>query len=243
MLNAWTVETPELALAAADAADAARAADALKPLSGIPLGIKDLFATEGVDSTSGSNILKGFKPAYESTVSGKLQRRRGGDARQAQHGRVRDGLVERDQRLRAGHLAVEAQRRRQCRADPGRKLGRVGGGGRGGDGAGRHRHRHRRLDPPARGVRRDQRDQADLRPLLALGHRRLRPLARPGRADGADGARLRDHARGDERVRSQGFDLARPAGAAVGSRIVERSQGQARRHSDRISHRRRPRRD
>lgn len=72
-LNAWTVETPELALAAADAADAARASDALKPLSGIPLGIKDLFATEGVDSTSGSNILKGFKPPYESTVSGKLK--------------------------------------------------------------------------------------------------------------------------------------------------------------------------
>jgi len=73
MLNAWTVETPELALAAADAADAARASGALKPLSGIPLGIKDLFATEGVDTTSGSNILKGFKPPYESTVSGKLK--------------------------------------------------------------------------------------------------------------------------------------------------------------------------
>jgi len=72
-LNAWTVETPDLALAAADAADAARKSDALKPLSGIPLGIKDLFATEGVDTTSGSNILKGFKPPYESTVSGKLK--------------------------------------------------------------------------------------------------------------------------------------------------------------------------
>ena len=72
-LNAYTVETPELALAAADAADRDRTTDALKPLSGIPLGIKDLFATEGVDSTSGSNILKGFKPTYESTVSGKLK--------------------------------------------------------------------------------------------------------------------------------------------------------------------------
>ena len=69
-LNAYTVETPENALAAADAADRARGSDELKPLSGIPLGIKDLFATEGVDSTSGSNILKGFKPPYESTVSG-----------------------------------------------------------------------------------------------------------------------------------------------------------------------------
>ena len=72
-LNAYTVETPELALAAADAADAARAAGELKPLSGIPLGIKDLFATEGVDSTSGSKILQGFKPTYESTVSGNLK--------------------------------------------------------------------------------------------------------------------------------------------------------------------------
>ena len=61
-LNAWTVETPELALAAADAADAARASNDLKPLSGIPLGIKDLFCTEGVASTTGSNILRGFKP-------------------------------------------------------------------------------------------------------------------------------------------------------------------------------------
>ena len=72
-LNAYTVETPDLALAAADAADEARAAGALKPLSGVPLGIKDLFATEGVDTTAGSNILKGFKPPYESTVSGKLK--------------------------------------------------------------------------------------------------------------------------------------------------------------------------
>ena len=72
-LNAYTVETPELALAAADAADKARGAGKLKPLSGVPLGIKDLFATEGVDTTAGSAILKGFKPPYESTVSGKLK--------------------------------------------------------------------------------------------------------------------------------------------------------------------------
>ncbi|WP_309602896.1 Asp-tRNA(Asn)/Glu-tRNA(Gln) amidotransferase subunit GatA [Sphingomonas sp.] len=72
-LNAWTVETPELALAAADVADAARGSDAVQPLSGIPLGIKDLFCTEGVASTTGSNILRGFKPPYESTVSGKLK--------------------------------------------------------------------------------------------------------------------------------------------------------------------------
>ena len=72
-LNAWTVETPELALAAADVADKARGTSELKPLSGIPLGIKDLFCTEGVASSAGSNILRGFKPPYESTVSGKLK--------------------------------------------------------------------------------------------------------------------------------------------------------------------------
>jgi aspartyl-tRNA(Asn)/glutamyl-tRNA(Gln) amidotransferase subunit A len=72
-LNAWTVETPELALAAADEADRAAVSKTLRPLSGIPLGIKDLFCTEGVDSTTGSNILRGFKPPYESTVSGKLK--------------------------------------------------------------------------------------------------------------------------------------------------------------------------
>ena len=71
-LNAFTVETPDHALAAADAADAARASGDLKPLSGVPLGIKDLFATKGVQTTAGSNMLKGFEPPYESTVSGNL---------------------------------------------------------------------------------------------------------------------------------------------------------------------------
>ena len=72
-LNAFTVETPELALAAADAADVARGSGELGALSGIPLGIKDLFATEGVATTAGSKILGGFKPRYESFVSAKLK--------------------------------------------------------------------------------------------------------------------------------------------------------------------------
>ncbi|MGZ8347964.1 MAG: amidase, partial [Allosphingosinicella sp.] len=71
-LNAFVVETPEHALAAADAADAARASGMLGPLSGVPLGIKDLFSTKGVQTTAGSRILEGFRPAYESTVSAKL---------------------------------------------------------------------------------------------------------------------------------------------------------------------------
>jgi aspartyl-tRNA(Asn)/glutamyl-tRNA(Gln) amidotransferase subunit A len=74
LLNAYTVETPEDALAAAIAADKARSGGELRPLAGIPLGIKDLFATKGVDTTAGSRILTGFKPPYESTVSGNLRK-------------------------------------------------------------------------------------------------------------------------------------------------------------------------
>lgn len=72
-LNAFLVETPDHALAAADAADAARAAgETLKPLAGVPIGMKDLFCTKGVEARAASHILEGFKPPYESTVSGKL---------------------------------------------------------------------------------------------------------------------------------------------------------------------------
>src|SRR3546814_5531384 len=41
-------------------------------LEGIPIGIKDLFCTEGVLTTAGSHILDGFIPSYESTVTAKL---------------------------------------------------------------------------------------------------------------------------------------------------------------------------
>ena len=72
LLNAFLVETPEHALAAADAADAARVSGDLRPLSGVPLGMKDLFCTQGVPATAGSDILGGFVPPYESSVSAKL---------------------------------------------------------------------------------------------------------------------------------------------------------------------------
>ncbi|MFN7029724.1 MAG: Asp-tRNA(Asn)/Glu-tRNA(Gln) amidotransferase subunit GatA [Sphingopyxis sp.] len=71
-LNAFIVETPEHALAAAKTADADRAAGTLKPLSGVPIGMKDLFCTDGVQTTAASHMLEGFVPRYESTVSQKL---------------------------------------------------------------------------------------------------------------------------------------------------------------------------
>ncbi|KLI64265.1 Asp-tRNA(Asn)/Glu-tRNA(Gln) amidotransferase subunit GatA [Aurantiacibacter marinus] len=72
-LNAFIVTTPEKALEAADATDAARAAGkALGPMAGVPIGMKDLFCTNGVQTTAASHILEGFIPHYESTVSANL---------------------------------------------------------------------------------------------------------------------------------------------------------------------------
>jgi aspartyl-tRNA(Asn)/glutamyl-tRNA(Gln) amidotransferase subunit A len=71
-LNAFIVETPEHAIAAAEQADRDRNEDSLRPLSGVPLGIKDLFATKGVQTTAASGILSGFEPTYESTVTARL---------------------------------------------------------------------------------------------------------------------------------------------------------------------------
>ena len=73
-LNAYVVETPEQALDMALKSDVMLATGDARPLEGVPLGIKDLFCTEGVESTAGSMILRGFKPAYESTVTTHLWR-------------------------------------------------------------------------------------------------------------------------------------------------------------------------
>ena len=72
-LNAFITETPDEALAAADAADAALAAGTAGALAGIPVGIKDLFATRGVQTTAASAILKGFRPPYESGVTARMK--------------------------------------------------------------------------------------------------------------------------------------------------------------------------
>ncbi|MGD9512249.1 MAG: Asp-tRNA(Asn)/Glu-tRNA(Gln) amidotransferase subunit GatA [Geminicoccaceae bacterium] len=71
-LNAFITETPERALAMADAADARLAKGEGGLLEGVSLAIKDLFCTEGVLTTAGSHILDGFRPPYESTVTRKL---------------------------------------------------------------------------------------------------------------------------------------------------------------------------
>ncbi|TVQ39428.1 MAG: Asp-tRNA(Asn)/Glu-tRNA(Gln) amidotransferase subunit GatA [Geminicoccaceae bacterium] len=70
--NAYITETPDKALAMAEAADVRLAAGNPGPMEGLPIGMKDLFCTEGVRTTAASHILEGFHPPYESTVSKRL---------------------------------------------------------------------------------------------------------------------------------------------------------------------------
>jgi aspartyl-tRNA(Asn)/glutamyl-tRNA(Gln) amidotransferase subunit A len=73
-LNAFVLETPEQARAMAAAADARLKAGEARPLEGLPLGIKDLFATRDVRTTACSRILDNFVPTYESSVTANLWR-------------------------------------------------------------------------------------------------------------------------------------------------------------------------
>ena len=147
-LNAFITETPDKARDMAKASDARRAKGEAGLLEGVPLAIKDLFCTEGVQTTAGSHILEGFVPQYESTVTANLWKA----------GAVMVGKTNLDEfamgssNMTSHFGGVEnpwKQQRRQPQAGARRLVRRLGGGGRGLHGAGQHRHRHRRLDPPA----------------------------------------------------------------------------------------------
>ena len=71
-LNAFVHHTPDLARDMARAADARIKAGEATALTGIPLGIKDVFCVRGVPSQAASRILEGFRPEYESTVTQNL---------------------------------------------------------------------------------------------------------------------------------------------------------------------------
>jgi aspartyl-tRNA(Asn)/glutamyl-tRNA(Gln) amidotransferase subunit A len=74
VLNAYIVETPDKARTMAKASDARLAKGEGGPLEGIPLGIKDLFATKRIHTQACSHVLDNFKPEYESTVTANLWR-------------------------------------------------------------------------------------------------------------------------------------------------------------------------
>ena len=209
-LNAFITETPERALADADASDARRKDGAAGPLDGVPIAVKDLFCTEGVRTTAASHILDGFTPTYESTVTANLW-----DAGAVMLGKTNlDEFAMGSSNETSYHGNVENPWRRAGDNRPLVPGGSSGGsasavaaraclGATGTDTGGSIRQ-------PAAfcGTRRHE---ADLRPLLALGHRRLRVVARPGRPHDAHGPRFGDPAAGHGRLRPQGLDLGRPA--------------------------------
>jgi Asp-tRNA(Asn)/Glu-tRNA(Gln) amidotransferase A subunit family amidase len=183
-LNAFVLETPDQARSMAREADAKIAKGEGGPLGGIPLGIKDLFATQGVRTTACSKILGNFVPPYESSVTSQLWR----------DGAVLLGKLNNDE------FAMGSSNETSCFGPVVNPWRRNRGGGRALPR--RNRNRHRRLDPSAGGVCRHRRHEADLRPLLALGHRRIRVLARSGRTVCAYGARRFDPDALDGRSRS-----------------------------------------
>ncbi len=73
-LNAFVAMTADKALEMADASDVRLAKGEGGPLEGLPIGVKDLYATQGVHTQACSHILHGFKPTYESTVTANLWR-------------------------------------------------------------------------------------------------------------------------------------------------------------------------
>ena len=125
---------------------------------------------------------RGLGAAVRRHRGHQAPRRGPADPRQDQHGRVRDGLVDRALGVRALPQPVGP------RPDPGRLRRWLGGRGRGLRGAAGARHRHRRLDPPAGCRHRDHRREADVRLGLPLRAGRPGQLPRPGRAGDAHGA-------------------------------------------------------
>ena len=71
-LNCYITLTPERAMTDAAAADKRIAAGEMRTLDGIPIEMKDLFATRGIRTTAASRMLENFVPEYESTISQKF---------------------------------------------------------------------------------------------------------------------------------------------------------------------------
>jgi aspartyl-tRNA(Asn)/glutamyl-tRNA(Gln) amidotransferase subunit A len=190
LLNAYIVTTPDQARAMAKASDERLARGEGGALEGVPLGIKDLFCTNGVHSQAGSHILDGFEPAYESTVTANLWA----------DGAIMLGKLNMDEFAMGSSNetsyygpVVNPWRKRGGNADL------VPGGSSGGSAAAVAANlcagatatdTGGSIRQPAAftgtvGIK------PDLWPLLALGHRRLRLLARPGRPDRPHCARRR----------------------------------------------------
>ncbi len=161
--------------------------------TGVPIALKDVISTKGVETTAGSKILAGYVPVFDSTVAARCKAAGMPRDRQDEHRRVRHGLVDRELGLRpfAQSLGSEPRARRLRWRHRGGGLGRSRTLG--------PRLRHGRLDQAAVRALRQRRAAADLRHGVALRHRRVRIEPRSDRSGREDGSRRRppllDHRR------------------------------------------------
>ena len=99
----------------------AHALDALHPLLGIPVALKDLVSVAGGQCTAGSRILEGYRAPYDAHITERLRDAGRGDPRQDEHGRVRDGLVDRALGLRPDGQPVGPRPRARAAAAAARR--------------------------------------------------------------------------------------------------------------------------
>ena len=71
-IRAFLTVTADFARAGAQAADEARAAGDERPLLGVPIALKDVLSTKGIETTCGSKILKGYTPVFDATAVARL---------------------------------------------------------------------------------------------------------------------------------------------------------------------------
>ena len=153
--------------------------------TGIPIAIKDVIGTKGDPDDGRLEDARELRAGLRRDRDRALQGARPAHPRQDEHRRVRDGLVDRELRVRpvAQPVGPDARPRRLGRRQRGRRQRRARAVG--------ARLRHRRLDQAAVGALRQRRPAADLRHRLALRRRRVRVVARPGRPGREERARLR----------------------------------------------------